>query len=311
MNVLSLLNDTPSPPSPPSHKRSINDDFIPLKVTTKLVTAAPSKRPRLTFLSRLPPNTTNLPFSTFSDSTHPSSPSHVAGWVYSSASNTEELSIASTVTESPDCDQIVASASRLAQSRIVGHRHRANERERTVSLNREIGLLRDEIDLLKCRIPNKISLPEITPTLHRLSLHSADVLGADCISGATALLLLEIIALRRNIYDASSAMSLECPEAYHVNDAVEHCVKVAELEGNNSPCWTIHMLHTAARLHERWAGHESICARVQDKPRRENCSGCRKFCTSGSGHQGCTLDDRNIIGSLIEYRDDDLSDRSL
>ncbi len=313
MNLHYLLNHTPpSPPSPPALKRrSSSSSYEQLDLTTTS-TSTPYKRPRLVINHKLSRYPTDPQFSPISDCSDPKSPSHVSGLFCSpiaptATAITEERSIASTVSttcpELPGCDQIIVPASRLAQSRIVGHRHRANERERTELLTRETEQLQAEIDQLLCRIPNNIPQPITTPKLHSLSPSSAAVLDSDRISGATALLLLEMVALRRNIYDAASAVSLECPEVHQVNDAVEHCVKVAELEGN-SPNWSTHMLQNAAWLHMQWARHESNCAMVEDKPRREkNCSRCGKSRTAGSGHPRSTCDDGFKVSSLIEYRD--------
>ncbi len=213
-------------------------------------------------------------------------------------------------------------ARRLAQSRIVGHRYRANERRRSLNLaddvqrlEKENAMLLQEIEALQQRraqFGNELSGGE-APLAHGLSEVSSYIVGADRITGATALILLSMIAGRRNLFSSPSAqpqLVLECPTYEITESAVHNGHEVARLEGRRAErygvkamLWEAHVWARVGQLHARWATFEMDTVTLEERPHFEKrCTRCGKVRTAGSGHPRSECDDGRKVGSLIPYQ---------
>jgi len=202
-------------------------------------------------------------------------------------------------------------ARRLAQSRIVGLRHRENEKLRKQTLELDLTQLQDENDMLAYRIREarratlNINIPKSTSTsnsnnseivvhvLHQLRPMLRDILGTTSLSGETAMLLLELVALRRNLTRAqyqqdvnTSTSSLECPEYAHIESAV------------HGRAWTPESIE----CHAMWADYEANSMATEEKEKLEKrCTRCAKLRSAGSGHPRSSCDDGFRVASAIPY----------
>ena len=326
MNVLQLLNHQPFPGA--SIQALLNHDQPPPQPQPTLgkrlppSPATPVKRPRLR--DQLPEEPLAPPLL--------STPSHgVTLSVCSSLDigNTDDLS-SSCSTIPNDLDWITTSvgrspqqpARRLAQSRIVGHRYRANERRRSLNLADDVERLKEENDMLleeiaasqqrRAYFENELSGEE-APLTHGLSGLSSYIVGVNRITGASALILLSMIAGRRNLFSSPSSqpqLVLECPTYETTDSVIRNGFEMARLEGRRAErygvkamLWEAHVWTSVGRLHASWATFEMGTVTLEERPHFEKrCTRCGKVRTAGSGHPRSECDDGRKVGSLIPYQ---------
>lgn len=201
-------------------------------------------------------------------------------------------------------------ARRLARSRIVGLRHRENEKLRKESLELDLTQLQNENDMLAFRIrqarrmnhmytftsTNNGNITSVKqPDQHQLGSELRTILGSTTIQGETAMLILELVALRRNLvptnahaaYNDATVTTLECPEPR----LIENAVKVRT--------WTAESIE----MNARWADYEanSIVMEEKEKLEKKRCTRCGKARSAGSGHPRSSCDDGFRVASAIPY----------
>lgn len=227
------------------------------------------------------------------------SPVSVSSWPLIQLEDVSILPPTSHFRPSSDLDAV---ARRLAQSRLVGLRHRENEKIRTVQLELDITALQQENDILAYRIQEARCNPHILDVLRSkersdsisISTDSSRIIGSGNITGDSALLLLELIALRRNIvplhrYEGMSPNSaLYCPDYLEVENAVQ------------GQLWNPHNIER----HAMWADHEANSTTEEGKERlSKKCTRCGKIRMAGSGHPRSSCDDGFRIASAVPYRE--------
>lgn len=193
-------------------------------------------------------------------------------------------------------------SSTLARSRIVGLRHRGNEIIRKEQLEMDISAYKQENEVLLRKIEEEklrsrtspISMIESSMENLRISNPSSNILGRSRISGESALLLLEVIALRRNLvqfrlYPSSSPKSvLNCPEATDIEQAIR------------CRTWNSRFI----QIHARWAQEETRSMLTEEKEESVKiCVRCKKLRKAGNRHPRSRCDDGFKVGSKIPYRD--------
>lgn len=199
---------------------------------------------------------------------------------------------------------VPAPARRLALSRLVGHRHRVTQREQIQQLGKDVSRLQLEIEEQTKQLTMKKHQMERENQYHGgdgdddddeyydLSIPTSILLKNTRTTGSLALLLLELIAMRRNLLyvnDAINLWTLECPDEMDVMQVV-----------SNRKSKTMFQL---AMLHEGWASHEAKLFYEEDKIVIEKrCTRCGKARVAGSGHPRSNCDDGFKVGSMIEYR---------
>lgn len=187
---------------------------------------------------------------------------------------------------------------RLSQARLVGLRHRKNEKLRSENLELDITNLQQENDLLKFQIReakrrNELQLlPEEGPAnLFSLSMGSTDILGVDSVNGSSALLFLEFIALRRNMNldGFLKHTTLEAPKL----SCLEAAIYIPRI--------SIRSIHV--EMHGRWSYYEANSMLTEEKHQTEKrCTRCSKPRSAGSGHPRSSCDDGFRVASDIPYR---------
>ncbi len=175
---------------------------------------------------------------------------------------------------------------RLEKSRLVGLKHRAAEQKKSASLAGQVDRLRAENE----RLQQLVEAPQINVSVgQRVDERTARIIGTNRISGECALVLLELIAIRRNL--DRPAMVLECPTKSQVDDAVSMITEQAKFLELR---W----------IHERWARHEVGFVRGYEEAGRwdKKCRRCGRIKVAGSGHARSFCDDGMCIDSGIPYR---------
>ena len=186
----------------------------------------------------------------------------------------------------------VTPARRLALSRLVGHRHRVTQREQTCQLSKDIERLQRCITQAELLLDDFHcdEIPQRTEELYEFSNATAELLHCHTTTGVAALVLLELLALRRNLFvDASNVIALECPSEQMIEQV---------LQGKN-----FGTLRSVLTLHENWANYEVTLFYDDDKQiQQKHCTRCGKSRTAGSGHPRSTCDDGIKVGSMIQYQ---------
>lgn len=247
-------------------------------------------------------------------------------------------------------------ADRFAKSRSVGQTHRDNEKYFSDTMQKDVEKLRAENVLLfamltvnhgQARNGASAHMAALLRNreraeaagFHRLSNRAATILGLGVLSGAMAMIMLELIAARRNLIAVSDLntsnrrrrrTTLSAPAQGVVEGIILAGLDKLRKEGsafNVVPqYWVDSCLDSLRCAHKNWAEHEqsagapifedepfseseagrSIRNRVESpKPRPgegpKRCSRCRKFKTAGSGHGRSKCDDHMLISSSIPY----------
>lgn len=206
---------------------------------------------------------------------------------------------------------------RLSQARLVGLRHRKNERLRSESLELDISTLEEENAKLRSEVAaakrrngmninithnltsysNSTTISISGPPRFMLSSASSQILGVSSVDGSTALLFLELIALRRNMETHGNAtnFTLEAPKAQAVLNAVRN--------STISTTITININSGHEEMHARWAHYEANFMATEEKSQAEKrCTRCAKLRSAGSGHPRSSCDDGFKVASDIPYR---------
>jgi len=135
--------------------------------------------------------------------------------------------------------------------------------------------------------------------MHKYS-NISNILGCKSISGEAALLLLELIALRRNLaverqLDDLNA-TLECPQALDIERAIHTRIRIRKRR--NLPNSNVNVIE----MHARWAHYEANSMMTEEKEiAHRRCSRCAKLRAAGSGHPRSSCDDGLGVGSMIPY----------
>jgi len=169
-----------------------------------------------------------------------------------------------------------------------------------VQLELDITALQQENDILAYRIyearrntPNLVApVRESAERSIPVSADSARIIGSGNITADSALLLLELIALRRNFvpvhrYEGTSPNSaLFCPGYLEI----EKTVKGSPWNSNN------------IEWHAMWADHEAnSTAGEAIESLSKKCTRCGKPRKAGSGHPRSSCDDGFRIASAVPY----------
>lgn len=186
---------------------------------------------------------------------------------------------------------------------MIGVRHRNNERLRIAALENEVQELIGENELLRKQLEDmKISGGSCIATEHSQSQPEEDneyevssecgkILGTRKMSGESALVVLSMIMLRRNLH-RSNKLTVECATRRSLEDAV----------GTASGSAGATTLCKAAEMHERWVAFETDSGRVSERSNTlKRCTRCGKARTAGEGHARSFCDDGFKVGSKIPY----------
>lgn len=261
-------------------------------------------------------STYSLPLSSVSSSVLPKTSLTQCQYLYGAVQETEHhVPIQSSVPESETHQLSVLSSDflpdsvgrRLSQARVVGLRHRMNEKRRYENLELDIFRLEQENDLLKFQIREAKRRNACTIISTEVSIHvqespkyllsggSSEILGVSAVNGATALLFLEFIALRRNInlFGFHLNSSLESPKYSSLEDAVQR-----NTGSTMNVNMTVHL-----EIHARWAYYEANSMLTEEKHQTEKrCTRCSKSRSAGSGHPRSSCDDGFKVASDKPYR---------
>lgn len=272
MRVHQLLNYTSTTTA--DHPRSAKRYCFDHKCTMSPSSAAHYSKSSLTFdgmlcTTRQAIDSPLLPSSLHS---HVSSPSCIASTNSTDLVQADQGSVAQPNSCMPYPTQssyTAAPASRLAQSRIVGRRHRRKQSQSLQSLQLDVEELRVENDRLQSLLARE---PD-------------SAIGN--ISGRAALLLLEFITIRRNLIAIGPAPCSLSPEGGVLRNAIVHAK--ADLD----------TLDQVASAHRVWAASEGNSVHMlQRRIFTKTCSRCHK---SRSGYGRSTCDDGFKVASLISY----------
>lgn len=245
------------------------------------------------------------------------------------------LPASSTVTSphSADTSAVEVRADKYHRSRAFGQTHRANalaqETRRAVELDdlrREHALLcslRDRALDLRAVVPPNNASPHGSAAygeLCSLSPTAAAVLGVPAVDGPTAIALVELTALRRNMVCAGAARERAPPPAGALDTVFRHAAaRWASIGG---------AAHAARRLAEldmlrkRWdaaeAARDAAPAHLSDSPEGDavadeeeadarrglgprRCTRCKKVKLAGSGHGRSSCDDGVSVALAVPY----------
>lgn len=212
-------------------------------------------------------------------------------------------------------------ADRYHRSRAFGQTHRANalaqENRRAVELDdlrREHALLRSLLSRAEDVHIGAAPPPVWTPhtRTHALGARAAAVLGTRELDGTTALALLELTALRRNLTGGVASRERAPPPSPALDNVFRTAAARYSAE-NSAPAHAAARLATLDALRERWDGAEAlrdaIDEAVEDEedararrglgPRR--CTRCKKVKLAGSGHGRSSCDDGVSVALDIPY----------
>ena len=182
---------------------------------------------------------------------------------------------------------------------MIGVRHRNNERLRTAALECQVEELLGEYQELcdalgamkigTC-IEGQYTDEELVSKLeHEVSSDCSEILGKRRINGESALIVLELIMLRRNLHRPNK-ITVEC--------ATERDVEEAVWKGEVST----EILQKAGEMHQRWAAFEAESGRAIERPNTlKRCTRCGKVRMAGGGHARSFCDDGFKVGSKIPY----------
>ena len=138
----------------------------------------------------------------------------------------------------------LSSTRKLQKSRIVGLRHRKAEKLRCESLEDQVEQLRQVNERLRDLTVNcDVTATSAANTL-RVSDCTAKIISSQYICGLSAVALLQIIALRRNL--DLSELVLVCPKYCELEDTM------SEMQGK------LVELAQLRAIHESWASYETL-----------------------------------------------------